>query len=373
VSVNPFRIAVPDADLADLAARLERTRWPSQPPGTGWEYGAPVGYLQELAEYWRVRFDWRAQEMRLGRIPQWTTEIDGANVHLLHARSPEPNALPLLLAHSWPGSVVEFLDLIGPLSDPRAYGGDPRDAFHVVVPSMPGFGFSGPTTTPWTMAGVARAYGELMRRLGHDRYAAHGGDFGSEVCRELAAVEPGHVVAIHVTHVFAASADPDDETEPRSAAAAARYRRELAGYAALQATRPQSVAYGLTDSPVAQLAWIVERFRDWTAAAGVNGVPEDAVDRDALLTNVMLYWLTRTAGSSARYYREGFTPPGPPPPVPAAVAVFPDDIAIPVRSRAEQVLRIARWTEFDRGGHFPAMEQPDLLLADLRASFRPYR
>jgi microsomal epoxide hydrolase len=311
------------------------------------------------------------QEARLNQLPQWTTEIDGATVHLVHVRSPEPEALPLLLLHSWPGSIVEFFDLVGPLTDPRAHGGDPADAFHVVLPSMPGFGFSGPTTTPWTLRRVARAYVELMRRLGQTRYAAHGGDFGSEVCRELAAADPWHVVAVHVTHVFAASADPDDETELRSAAAAARYRGELSGYAALQATRPQSVAYGLTDSPVAQLGWIVERFRDWTSAAA--GVPEDAVNRDALLTNVMLYWLTRTAGSSARYYKDGFAAPGPPSPVPAAVAVFPDDIAFPVRNRAEQVLQIVRWTEFDRGGHFPAMEQPDLLLGDLRAAFRPYR
>ncbi len=378
--ITPFRIDVPQADLDDLAQRLERTRWPDEPPGIGWSHGIPVGYLRELAEYWRSDYDWRAQEARLNAFPQFTTELDGHNVHFLHVRSPEPNALPLVLTHGWPGSVVEFLDVIGPLSDPRAHGGDPADAFHVVVPSSPGFGLSGPTReTGWTVARVAKAWAELMRRLGYDRYVAHGGDFGAMVSRELGLAHPGHVAALHLTYLPSAGASAENadfsvEAEKRSVEAGYRYQYELGGYAMIQATRPLLVAYGLTDSPVFQLAWIADGFKEWTDS---TDVPEDAVDRDALLTNVMLYWLTRTAGSSARYYKEGTsTPwgePEPPSPVPTAVAVFPHDIAVPIRRLAERNHNIVRWTEFDRGGHFAAMEEPDLLTGDLRESFRSYR
>jgi pimeloyl-ACP methyl ester carboxylesterase len=352
VSIRPFRIAVPQTDLDDLADRLARTRWPDQPPEAGWEYGIPAGYLRGLAEYWRTGYDWRTQEARLNELPQFTTEIDGQNVHFVHVRSPDPHALPLILTHSWPGSIVEFLDVIGPLAD----------TFHVVVPSIPGFGFTGPThRTGWTMARVALAWAELMRRLGYHRYVAHGGDFGAMITRELGIVDREHVAAVHVTHIFSASAR-DHVSE--------RYRSELSGYAKLQATRPHSLAYGLTDSPVGQLAWIAERFKDWTDS---KDVPEDAVDRDALLTNVMLYWLTGTAGSSARYYKDSAGWPEQPSTVPTNVAVFPHDIAIPVREVAERTHNIVRWTEFDRGGHFAAMEEPDLIVEDLLESFEPYR
>ena len=377
--IRPFRVDLPQAELDDLARRLELTRWPDEPPGVGWSNGAPLGYLRELAEYWRTGYDWRAAEARLNAFPQFTTGIDGHDIHFLHVRSPEPDALPLLLTHGWPGSVVEFLEVVGPLTDPGANGGDPADAFDVVVPSIPGFGLSGPTReTGWTVARVAEAWAELMRRLGYDRYVAHGGDFGAVISRQLGLANQGQVAALHLTYLPSASvsaenADQSVEEERRSLEAANRYQWELGGYAYLQATRPQSVAYGLADSPVFQLAWIAERFKDWTDS---TNVPEDAVDRDALLTNVMLYWLSGTGGSSARYYKEGaasWGEPEPPSPVPTAVAVFPRDIAVPIRRLAEANHNIVRWTRFDRGGHFAAMEEPDLLIGDLRETFRGFR
>ncbi|WP_119730865.1 epoxide hydrolase family protein [Thermomonospora amylolytica] len=378
-AITPFRIDVPQADLDDLARRLDATRWPDQPEGVGWDYGVPVGYLRELAEYWRRDYDWRAHERRLNGLPQYTTELDGHAVHFVHVRSPEPGALPLLLTHGWPGSLVEFLELIGPLTDPRAHGGDPADAFHLVIPTPPGFTLSGPTReTGWTVERVARAWAELMRRLGYTRYAAHGGDFGALVTRRLGLIDPEHLAAVHLTQLFDATATPEnadfgDETERRSVEKHYRYEYELGGYAAIQGTRPQLMAYALTDSPIAQLAWIVDGFKAWTDS---KDVPEDAVDRDAMLTNVTLYWLTGTAGSSARYYKEGvetWGEPEPPSTVPTAVAIFPHDIALPVRRLAERNNVIVRWTEFDRGGHFGALEEPDLLIDDLRAAFRTYR
>lgn len=377
--IRPFRIEVPQADLDDLHDRLARTRFPDGLPDVGWDYGVPPDYIKELAQYWQTSYDWRKHEARLNEFPQFTTEIDDQNVHFLHVRSPEPEALPLILTHGWPGSVVEFMDIIGPLTDPRAYGGDPADAFHLIVPSLPGFGFSGPThETGWTVARVARVWIELMSRLGYERYAAHGGDFGAAISRELGLADPEHVVALHVTQIFSAGATAENadfsvEEEQRSVEAGYRYEYELGGYAMIQGTRPQLIAYGLTDSPVFQLAWIADGFKEWTDSINV---PEDAVDRDALLTNVMLYWLTGTAGSSARYYKEGtetWGEPEPPSPVPTAVAVFPHDIAVPIRRLAEENHNIVRWTEFDRGGHFPALEVPDLLIGDLRKALRNFR
>jgi microsomal epoxide hydrolase len=376
--IRPFRIDVPQSQLDDLHRRLAAVRWPDEVPDAGWSHGIPLDYTQELTAYWRDEYDWRAQEARLNAVPQFRTVIDGHDMHFLHVRSAVPDALPLVLTHGWPGSVVEFLDVIGPLTDPAAHGGDPRDAFHVVVPTMPGFGWSGPTPGGWSVKRVARAWVELMRRLGYDRYAAHGGDFGSAVSRELGLIDPEHVVAIHVTQLFSAAVTPEtadmsDPAEARAVERGFRYEYELGAYAMLQASRPQTLAYALTDSPVGQLAWIVERFKDWTDS---TDAPEDAVDRDALLTNVMTYWLNGTAGSSARYYRDGAENWGEPDPastVPTAVAVMPQDIGSPVRRIAEQNNAIVRWTEFDRGGHFAAMEEPDLVVADLRAAMRDYR
>jgi pimeloyl-ACP methyl ester carboxylesterase len=378
--IRPFRIDIPQADLDDLRDRLHRTRWPDELPGVGWTRGAPLGYLKELAAYWTDGYDWRKQEARLNEFPQFVTTIDGQNIHFLHIRSPEPDALPLLLTHGWPGSIVEFLDVIGPLSDPAAHGGDPADAFHLVIPSMPGHGFSGPTREPgWTTDRVAKAWAELMGRLGYQRYGAQGGDWGAFISPQLGRIDPDHVVGVHLnaaTFGFIPFG-PVDPEELATLTDAEKQRLERLntstagpgnGYFELQATRPQTLAYALTDSPVGQLAWIVERFKEWTHAAEV---PEDAVDRDQLLTNVMLYWLTGTAGSSARLYYDNlhadFVPPQPVT-VPTGVAVFAEDYAI--RRYAERGHNIVHWTEFDRGGHFAAMEAPDLLVGDVRTFFR---
>ena len=375
--IRTFQIDIPQEQLDDLNRRLEATRWPDEDPGAGWAQGIPLGYTQELARYWREDYDWRAQEARLNLLPQFRTEIDGHDLHFIHVRSKEPDALPLILTHGWPGSVIEFLELIGPLTDPVAHGGAAADAFHVVVPTIPGYGFSGPAVG-WSPARAARAWAELMRRLGYDRYAAHGEDTGAAISRELAVIDAEHVAAVHVTMIASATvdaqtADPHSPAEQKALRLAQRAQFELGAYALLQATRPQTLSYALTDSPVGQLAWIVERFKDWTDS---TDVPEDAVDRDAMLTNVMVYWLNGTAGSSARYYYEGAATWGRPEPhtdVPFAVAVMPHDLGVPVRRVAERNHTIARWTEFERGGHFAALEEPDLMVDDLRASFRDYR
>ncbi|KAA9154832.1 epoxide hydrolase [Amycolatopsis acidicola] len=363
--ISPFRIDIPQAQLDDLHARLDLTRWPDELPGVGWSYGVPKGYLQGLARYWRHDYDWRAQERLLNGFPQYTTEIDGQRVHFLHVGSSRADALPLIITHGWPGSVAEFLRIIEPLAAD----------FHLVIPSIPGYGFSGPTTeTGWNSARVARAWAELMRRLGYERYAAHGGDWGAVISRELGRVDAEHVVGVHVTMVLGRSSGAElTEDEKLRLAGRERYQRELSGYSAVQSQRPQTLAYALTDSPAGQLAWIVEKFLEWTDS---RNVPEDAVDRDQLLTNVMLYWLTGTAGSSARLYKESaavWVRRAEPSPTPMGVAVFPRDLVLPIRSQAEQANNIVRWTELDRGGHFAAMEVPDLLVGELREFFGSLR
>ncbi|MGH2675415.1 MAG: epoxide hydrolase family protein [Actinomycetota bacterium] len=378
--INPFQIDIPDSHLDDLRERLARTRWPEELPGVGWDRGVPLDYLKELAEYWRTAYDWRKQEAALNEIPQFTTTIDGADVHFLHVRSPEPEALPLLITHGWPGSFVEFVDVIGPLSDPAGHGGESADAFDLVIPSIPGFGFSGPTRDAgWTATRVARAWADLMSRLGYERYGAQGGDWGAMVTPELGRVDQDHVVGVHVnaaTVGFIPMGPPDEmatftDAEKVRLDRLNNYLAEMAGYFQIQSTRPQTLAYGLHDSPVGQLAWIVEKFKEWTHDADV---PEDAVDRDHMLTNVMLYWLTGTAGSSAQIYYEGMhsgswgSEPGP---TPTGVANFAEDVAI--RRYAEQGNNIVHWSEFDRGGHFAAMEAPDLFVGDLREFFRKLR
>ncbi|MBD2891338.1 hypothetical protein amrb99_02410 [Actinomadura sp. RB99] len=375
--INPFRIDIPQADLDDLHDRLARTRWPDDLPGVGWSYGVPTAYARELAEYWRTGYDWRRQEAALNEHPQFTTEIDGQNIHFLHVRSPEPDALPLVLTHGWPGSVAEFMTVIGPLTDPRAHGGDPADAFHLVAPSLPGFGFSGPTREAgWNLRRVARAWAELMRRLGYDRYGAQGGDTGSLVSPELGRVAPENVIGVHVNGSLGFPTFAPDETEGLTEAERARLAvytdQDRSGYAMIQSTRPQTLAFGLHDSPAGQMAWIVEKFKEWTDPA--HDLPDQAVDRDQMLTDVTLYWLTGTAGSSARLYKEGATDWGQPvgkSDVPTGVAVFPGDAGI--RRVAEREHNVVHWSEFDRGGHFAAMEAPDLLVDDVRAFFRLVR
>ena len=375
--IRPFRIDIPQGDLDDLRARLARTRWPDQLDGTGWDYGIPLSYVRDLAGYWTAGYDWRAHERRLNDFPQFTTVIDRQRVHFLHVRSPEPHAVPLIMTHGWPGSFVEFTKVIGPLTDPRAHGGDPADAFDLVIPSIPGYGFSGPTREPgWNVRRIAVAWDQLMTRLGYDRYGAQGGDWGSSISRDLGIVAPGHVIGVHLNMLI--SMRPTDETDLTEAERARlermrQFRATGAGYSAIQSTRPQTLAYGLTDSPAGQLAWIVEKFREWTD----GDMPEDAVDREQMLTNVSVYWLTGTAGSSARLYYENARVRGWGPPeksaAPTGVAVFPYEIAPPVRRFAEQSNNIVHWSEFDRGGHFAAMEEPDLLVADVRDFFRRLR
>ncbi|MGW2516762.1 epoxide hydrolase family protein [Streptomyces sp. NPDC001617] len=390
-TIHPFRIDIPQADLDDLHDRLDRTRWPDELPGVGWAYGVPSGYLRELVRYWRHEYDWRAAEARLNEWPQFTTEIDGALVHFAHIRSPEPDATPLIVTHGWPGSIVEFLDIVGPLTDPATHGGDPADAFHVVLPSIPGFGFSGPTReTGWEARRIADAWVELMTRLGYERFGAQGGDWGAGISRELGRVHPDRVIGIHLNLLPGGQAATEPTAEELEALSPTERERTLAswrrwdawfrdgaGYFHVQSTRPQPLSYALTDSPVGQLAWIVEKFREWTDA---EELPEEAVDRDRMLTNVMLYWLTGTAGSSARVYYERahatgdrIAAPDRPSTAPTAVASFPGDPQIPLRHKAERTENIVRWTELDRGGHFAAMEEPDLLVDDVRAFFRQLR
>ncbi|MGH9117732.1 MAG: epoxide hydrolase family protein [Acidimicrobiales bacterium] len=377
-TIHPFRVEIPQAEVDELRERLADTRWPQPLPGREWDRGVPVPYLRELAEHWRTGFDWRAQEARINRYPQFTTTIDGQNLHFVHARSPEPDATPLLLIHGWPGSFVEFLDVIGPLTDPRAHGADDAPAFHVVVPSLPGFGFSGPTTDEgWGTRRMASALAELMARLGYERYGAQGGDYGAFVAPDLGRVDPDHVIGVHVN---AASVGfipfgelPEEEqatmtdVEKERLGRLAHFMSDEQGYFQIQATRPQTLSYGLHDSPAGQLAWIVEKFKSWSHPA--DALPEKAIDRDHILTDVSLYWFTGTAGSSANLYYEsmhgGDWPT--PSPTPTGVAVFAEDVAI--RRYAEQGNNIVHWTDFDTGGHFAAIETPDLLVADIRTFF----
>lgn len=374
--IHPFCIDIPQADLDDLRDRLSRTRWPDESPGEGWDDGVPLDYLKELVTYWHGRYDWRTHEARLNRFPQFTTTINGATLHFIHARSPEPHALPLLLTNGWPSSIVDFIGVIGPLTDPRSYGGDPADAFHVVAPSLPGFAFSRVHDTGWNLDRITRAFAELMGLLGYDRYGAHGGDFGSLTSPELARLHPDRVVGVHLTGLLAlpptdpaelATLTPAERTRLEDLKRFQRWRR---WYAVVQARRPQTLAYALTDSPVGQLAWMVDVFKEFTDS---TDAVKNAVDRDQLLTNVSLYWLTGTAGSAARLFKEtshDLRRASERSDVPTGVAVFPREPSVPIRPLAERHHHIVHWSEFERGGHFPAMEAPNVVIDDLRDFFR---
>jgi epoxide hydrolase len=375
--IRPYRISVPQADLDDLRDRLTRTRFAADIPGTGWSRGVPTEYLRDLAAYWAAKYDWRAQEQALNAYPQFTTTIGGATLHFLHVPSAEPAARPLLLLHGWPGSVVEFLDLIGPLTDPRSHGGTAEDAFHLVIPSLPGYGFSGPLTEAgWTDGRAAAALAELMARLGYRRYGVQGGDVGAFIAPLIGALDPDRVAGVHVNALVTfPTGDPADmaamnEGDRRRLAAMQEWQQRSGAYMQLQGTRPQTIAHALTDSPAGLLAWIAEKFQDWTDPAAA--LPEDAVDRDRILTDVSIYWFTATAGSAAHTYYERFNDPAmqaprAPSPVPTAVAVFTTDVT--VRPFAARAHNLVRWTEFSRGGHFAALEAPGLLAADVRAFF----
>ncbi|WP_158882221.1 epoxide hydrolase family protein [Amycolatopsis anabasis] len=376
--IRPFRIDIPQSELDDLTARLDNTRWPDQIPGAGAKYGVPLDHVKELAAYWRDGYDWRAQEARLNEYPQFTTEIDGQDIHFLHVRSPEADAFPLILTHGWPGTILEFVELIGPLTDPVAHGGRAEDAFHLVIPSVPGFGFSGPTREEgWDRKRMAAAWAELMSRLGYQRYGAHGNDGGSFVSPELGRLAPGQVAGVHVNQVFSfPSGDPAEmadlsEREQQALAVLGTFWEEMSGFQKLQSTRPQNLAYALTDSPVGQLAWNLQLINDGTAPDEIDA----ALDRDWILTNVMLYWLTGTAGSSARFYYEDAhaEPSTEPTAFPLGVSVFRHDFQSIRRFADRDHKNIVQWREHDRGGHYSGKDAPDLLIGDLRAFFGKVR
>ena len=373
-AIHPFRIAVADAVLADLRARLHNTRWPEAELVDDWRQGVPRAWLQEVCRYWADGYDWRAREARLNRFAQFTTEIDGLALHFIHVRSPHAHAMPLVLTHGWPGSVVEFHKVIGPLTDPTAHGGKAADAFHVVCPSLPGFGFSAkPTRTGWGVDRIAAAWATLMDRLGYARYGAQGGDWGSAVTSALGAQDPQHCAGIHVTLAMGGRPAVGEEPGPDELDALQRakfYRDWDSGYAKQQATRPQTLGYGLTDSPAGQAAWILEKFWAWTDC---DGHPENILSRDELLDNLMLYWVTASAASSARLYWESFgagRSAARPVSIPTGVAVFPKEIVPPVRRwMARSHTDIRHWRVMPKGGHFAAFEQPALFVDDVRAFF----
>jgi pimeloyl-ACP methyl ester carboxylesterase len=382
--LRPFRVEIDQRDLDDLRQRLSATRWPDALPGMDWTRGVPLAYLKQLAEYWGTDYDWRAQEAALNTFPQFTTTIDGQVIHFLHVRSPEPDALPLVLLHSWPGSPIEFGRMVGPLTDPRAHGGDPADAFHLVVPSIPGFGFSVPVSEAgWSTGRVARALAELMDRLGYQRYGAHGGDIGAGIAAGLSSADPERVVGVHVTTDLPTAVTfgmwSGDPAENPGLSSEQKERVEQLkqastddeGYLRIQATRPQTIGYALTDSAVGQLAWIVEKFQAWTDTT--LELPEDAIDRNQLLTNVSVYWFTRSGASAAHslyesMHAQDWSEPGP---APVGWAVFGADPIVQILSDPDH--KIEHWSEFEGGGHFPAMELPELLVDDLRLFFRRYR
>ncbi|MEC5179519.1 epoxide hydrolase family protein [Arthrobacter sp. CG_A4] len=381
-SIHPFRIEVPQSELEDLAQRLSRTRFPAPLPGDGWDTGVPVAYLRELVHYWSTGYDWRAQESTLNRHPQFTTEIFGQNIHFLHVRSPEPDAMPLLLTHGWPGSFVEFLDVIGPLTNPVAHGGNAADAFHLVIPSLPGFGFSAPVTDAgWNTTRIAAAWTELMQRLDYERFGVQGGDIGAGVSAAIARLAPGRVTGVHVNGSLGTPLHGPDQAEQETltdlerdrVARVEAFMAEEFGYISIQSTRPQTLATALTDSPVGQLAWIVDKFREWSHPR--TTLPDLVIGRDRLLTNVMIYWLTATAGSSAYVgyaQASAWGEPKEPSGVPTGVIMFAHDVGI--RRYAETENTITRWTDVeDRGGHFAALEEPELLTGDIRAFFHALR
>jgi len=371
-AIRPFRIDIPQAAIDDLQLRLRQTRWP-QSSAADWSRGQPVSFIRELAHQWLNAFDWRRQEAELNRHPQFTTEIDGQTIHFLHVRSPEPHALPLILTHGWPSTVAEFLDLIGPLSDPRAHGLDPAQAFHLVIPSLPGFAFSSPLAGPgWDAARTAAAWDVLMKRLGYERYGAQGGDAGALVTRELGILNPQGLVGVHMQQIFAFPSGAPGEMEklsPFEMAGLGNLQRfqKYNGYAEIQSKRPATLGFGLVDSPVAQLAWNAELF------FGFEGEAAGSMDRERFLTHVSLYWFTATGGQAAEFYFENAqTGAGYrelPSKAATAVASFPNDFRS-VRAFAERShSNIVQWTEMPEGGHFAAADAPTLLVDDIRSFF----
>jgi epoxide hydrolase len=377
--IQPFLIAATDSQLADLKRRLRETRWPERECVDDWSQGLPLAYAQEVAAYWLEKYDWRAREARLNRFAQFKTTIDGLGIHFVHVRSPHADALPLVMTHGWPGSIVEFQKVIEPLTNPTAHGGDAADAFHVVCPSLPGYGFSDkPTRNGWNVQRIARAWAELMLRLGYKRYAAQGGDWGSIVTTCIGIQDPGNCIGIHLNMPIALP-DPatmNDLTDKEKSAIAAmqHYNDWDSGYSKQQSTRPQTVSYGLTDSPAGQLTWILEKFWSWTDS---DGHPENVLTRDELLDNVMLYWLPANAASSARLYWESFRGAlalSDPVTVPVGCSIFPKEIFRTSRRWAEKrFAKVAYFNELAKGGHFAAFEQPETFIHEVRNCFRLIR
>jgi epoxide hydrolase len=365
-AIEAFAVDVDDATLDDLRRRLAHTRFPDQIPGTGWVYGIPVDYLRELVEYWRDQYDWRAEQAKLNALDHFRTTIDGQAIHFVHARSPRAGAFPILLVHGWPGAFTEFLDIIPRLTD----------EFDVIVPSLPGYGFSDPTRTRgWDVARIARAFAELMARLGYSRYGAQGGDWGAQIVTRMGALDPEHCVAIHLNMPLgerpeeAVALSDDDKA---GLAALAHFQREESAYALEQSTKPQTVGVALNDSPVALLGWMMEKFRAWSDC---DGIPENAFTRDQLLTIVTIYWATQTSASAARLYwehknteeRVQYVA------VPTGVARYPKEVLRFPRPWVERAYNVTHWVEMPRGGHFAAMEQPELFADDVRTFFHSVR
>ena len=372
--IRPFTLAIPQDQLDDLNRRLDAARWPEKEPVEDWSQGTPLAVLQELVRYWRQDYDWRKCEARLNALGQFVTQIDGLDIHFLHVRSKHEGAKPLILTHGWPGSVIEFMGVIGPLTDPVAHGGRAEDAFHVVAPSLPGYGFSGkPTATGWNVAQIGRAWAELMARLGYARWYAQGGDWGSIVTTAIGSQAPAGLAGLHVNMAMVGPlkeelVDPGPE-EQAALAASEHYHRYESGYSTQQFTRPQTIGYSLVDSPVGLAAWIYEKMMTWTDN---QGRPEDALSRDAILDNIMLYWLNASGASSARLYWESYGSLGEAPlvQVPSGVSNFPKEIVKTPRKWAERTYRnLVYWNTREKGGHFAAWEQPGPFVEELRKCF----
>jgi pimeloyl-ACP methyl ester carboxylesterase len=381
--VEPFRIAVPDAVLTDLRERLARTRLPDEMPGSGWTYGTNLSYVRDLVAYWRDRYDWRAAEARLNAFPQFRATVGGLGIHFIHARGVGPEPLPLVVTHGWPGSVAEFQEIIGPLADPARHGGDPADAFDVVAPSMPGYGFSDHPTEPGMHTErIAALWADLMDGLGYRRFGAQGGDWGAMVTTYLGTKHAERMIGIHLNMVVAFPENRDNppmdgvtQDEMMDLMRMPQFLKEETGYQRIQGTKPQTLSYGLNDSPAGLAAWIVEKFHSW---GDCGGEIERRFTKDQLLTNIMLYWVPQTANSSCRLYYEAqhadmFPPAGFRCDVPTGCAIFPGEMFKPPRVWAEKMFNVQRWTRFASGGHFAAMEEPKALVEDIRAFFRPLR
>ena len=379
--ITPFTVDIPESELQELQQRLAHTRWPERETTGDWNQGIPLDYTRELADYWASTYDWRRFEEKLNGWPQFKTTIDDIDIHFIHRRSPHENALPLIISHGWPGSVVEFYKIIDALADPTNHGGKAEDAFHVIAPSLPGFGFSGkPTHNGTSVEKIGRMWGQLMARLGYERYVAQGGDWGSMITQSMGQTETERCAGIHINMPVVAP-DPDtmdnlSELEQSALAGMAFYNDWDSGYSKQQATRPQTLAYGLADSPVGQMAWIVEKFYTWTDCEK-DGVkhPENALSKDEMLDNVMLYWLNNCAASSDRLYWESFgTPNLEPIDIPVGCSIFPKEIFRSSQRWAEKRFsKLIYWNELDCGGHFAAFEQPEIFMQEIRASFSSLR